>query len=148
MAMNNISAAKVATCLAPVVKAATTSGTGVAVGGYSDVTMIWMQGICADVLSGSLYWTITFEESDTSGSGYTLIAAGDIDSATATVLIDAAAEDPTLIVRRYKGSKAYVRMTATATGSHSSGTPIAAVVHLGGYIHAPVTKETELGTAS
>lgn len=149
MPLYNISGAKVATCLTPFLAHTTAeaTGTGVAVGGYADVTMIWAQGVSLDTLGGTLYWTITFEECD-DNSTWTLIAAADIEAATATVTIDASAEDPTLLVRRYRGTKAYVRMLGTKTGTHTNGTPVAALVHLGGAIHTPQTKETELGTAA
>ncbi len=149
MPLYNYAAQKVATCLTPF-KASLTAeatGTGVAVGGYADVTMVWLQGVSLDTLSGTTYWTITFEHCDDNATWVTIPAA-DIDSATATITVDAPAEDPTLIVRRYKGSKAYVRMLGTKTGTHTNGTPLAALVLLGGAIHAPITKETELGTAA
>jgi len=150
MPLYNYAAQKVATCLTPfnAKLTAEATGTGVAVGGYADVTMVWLQGVSLDTLSGTTYWVITFEESDTLGSGYTTIAAAGIDSATATITVDAGAEDPTLIVRRYRGTKAYVRMIGTKTGTHTNGTPLAALVLLGGAIHAPIDKETELGTAA
>jgi hypothetical protein len=151
MPLFNISGAKIATCLVPAVckTTANATGTGVAVGAYRDITMIWMQGISLDTLSGSVYWTVTFEESD-DNTTFTTIAASDLDNVKAynTHLIDAAAEDPTMLVRRYKGSKAYVRMLGTQTGTHTNGTPLAAIVVLADPLHAPVTQETETGTAS
>ena len=137
--------------LVPILAHTTADATGlaVAVGGYQDVQMVWNQGVALDTLGGALYWTITFEEcAVTTAGSFTLIAAGDIEGGGATVLIDAAAEDPTLLVRRYKGKLAYVRMIATKTGTHTNGTPLCAFVVLSGAVHVPVTVETELGTAT
>lgn len=140
--------AKVHQCLVPAVckTTANATGTGVAVGAYDDVLMIWEQGISGDTLGESLLWTITFEESDALATGYTTIEDADLIGGYGSHTIDAAAEDPTTLVRQYIGSKAYVRMIGTITGTHSNGTPLAAVVLLGSPRKAPVTQTTELGT--
>jgi len=125
------------------------TGLAVAVDGYSEVLMVWNQGVSLDTLSGSTYWTVTFQEcAVTTAGSFTLIGAANIEGGGATVLIDAPAEDPTLLVRRYKGKLAYVRMIATQTGTHTNGTPVSAFVVLSGAIHIPVDVETELGTPS
>lgn len=144
-----VSYAKVHQDIVPIVANNTSEGTGlgVAVGGYDDVLMIWQQGISGDTLSGSVYWTITFQES-ADNSTYTTIATANLQGGTGTHTIDAAAEDPTTLVRQYVGSQPYVRMLGTATGTHTNGTPISAVVLLGRYRKQPVTQPTELGTAS
>ncbi len=150
MAEHLINYAKVTPSLVAAVCKTTANGTGtgVSVDGYDDVLMVWHQGVSLDTLSGSVYWTITFEESDTVGSGYTTIADADLMGSDGTITIDAAAEDPTLIVRQYIGSKKYVRMLATQTGTHTNGTPLAGDVILGRGRMRPVTQETELGTPS
>lgn len=142
--------AKVHQCLVPAVckTTANATGTGVAVGGYDDVLMVWEQGISADTLAAELKWTITFEESALLGSGYTTIADADLIGGYGSHTIDAAAEDPTTLVRQYIGSKAYVRMIATNTGTHTDGTPLSAVILLGSPRQAPVTQTTELGTGT
>jgi hypothetical protein len=148
MPMHRLTDTKVCTSLAPILAHVTAdaTGTGIPVGGYEEVLMVWQQGVCLDTLSGALYWSLTFEESDTLATGYTTIATADLEGGVGTHLIDAAAEDPTIISRRYKGSKAYVRMLGTKTGTHTNGTPLAALVICGKAIHTPVTQETELGT--
>jgi hypothetical protein len=151
MAISSISGAKVINTLVPINGNTTAEGTGLAVdtNGYQDIMMIANQGVSADTLSGSIYWTVTFQEcAVTTAGSFTLIAAGDLEGGLATVLIDAAAEDPTLIVRRYKGKLRYVRILWTQTGTHTVGTPIAGTIILSNPLHMPVTQETELGTPS
>lgn len=147
--ISSIARSKFAVTLAPILANNTSEGTGVGVDryGYGDVLMVAMQGISGDTLSGSLKWTITFEESD-NNSDWNTIAAADIEGGYATWTIDAAAEDPTNIVRMYKGSKRYVRILWTATGTHTNGTPLAGFVILGHPNYIPVTQPSELGTGS
>lgn len=135
--------------IVPILANNTGEGTGVGVDcrGYHKVLMVAQQGISADTLSGSVYWTLTFEESD-DNSSFTTIATADLLGGTGTHTIDAAAEDPTLVVREYVGGKRYVRILWTATGTHTNGTPIAGFIALGHPLMAPVTQVTELGTDS
>jgi hypothetical protein len=60
-------------------------------------------------------------------------------------VIDDAAEDPTTIIRGYIGTKRYLRILWTQTGTHTNGTPIAGVIILGNPNYVPVTQPTELG---
>lgn len=147
--ISTIAANKFAVTVAPILANNTSEGTGVGVDrrGYGDVLMVAMQGISGDTLSGSVYWTITFEESD-DNSTYSTIAAADIEGGYSTWVIDAAAEDPTNIVRLYKGTKRYVRILWTASGTHTNGTPIAGFVLLGRPNSIPVTQPSELGSGS
>lgn len=140
---------KFAVTLAPILANDTPEGTGVGVDryGYGDVLMVALQGISGDTLSGSLKWTITFEESDDNAS-FSTIAAADIEGGYATWTIDAAAEDPTNIVRLYRGTKRYVRIKWTATGTHTNGTPLAGFVILGRPNKIPVTQPSELGSGA
>lgn len=151
MAINSIDGAKVINTLVPINGNTTAEGTGLAVdtNGYQDVMMIANLGVSADTLSGSVYWTVTFQEcAVTTAGSFTTIAAADLQGGLPTVLIDAAAEDPTLMVRRYLGDLRYVRILFTQTGTHTNGTPIAGTIILSNPLHMPVTQETELGTQS
>lgn len=140
---------KIVSTIVPILANNTSEGTGVGVDcrGAGKVLMVHQQGISADTLGGSLYWTLTFEDSD-DNSTFTLIDSAYLIGGTGTHTIDAAAEDPTLVVREYTGGKRYVRILATATGTHTNGTPMAAFVVLGNPLKAPVTQVTELGTDS
>lgn len=138
---------RVVQTLVPILGNTTAEGTGVgvAVGGYDSVLMIAECGISGDTLSGSVYWTIAFQESDVEGSGYANIAAGDLKGGVNDHVINAAAEDPTTIVRAYTGKKAYVRILFTQTGTHTNGTPISGVVVLSDPVYFPTSNPTELG---
>lgn len=140
---------KVVSTIVPIMANNTSEGTGVGVDcrGYKQVLMVADWGISGDTLSGSVYWTLTFEDSD-DNSSFTLIASTYLLGGTGTHTIDAAAEDPTLVVREYTGGKRYVRILGTATGTHTNGTPVAAFVILGSPHSAPITQVTELGTDS
>lgn len=135
---------KVVASLDPVSKTATWSGTGVDITGFKDATICVYFGTGGTPLSGSVYYTVTFEESDTSGSGYTTIAAGDLGGGlSGTRVVDSNTEDNQIIKRTYRGTKQYVRATGTLTGSDSSGTLVASFVILSNPIHVAVTQVTE-----
>ena len=127
--------------LTPILGHTTAEGTGVAVdlAGFEGALMAAHVGISGDTLSGSLKWTVQFQESDTTTPGdFADIAAADLIGGANAVVIDAAAEDDVIIARSYIGSKRYVRVLFTQTGTHTNGTPIAAVVIKGKPRHAPV----------
>lgn len=145
--LSTIAANKVVQNLVPILANNTGEGTPAAGAdrqGFKDCLMIAQQGISGDTLSGSLYWTISFQESD-DDSAWSNIAAADLEGGSNDHVIDAAAEDPTTIIRGYRGTKRYVRILWTATGTHTNGTPIAGVVLLGRPWRAPVTQPSELG---
>jgi hypothetical protein len=134
--------------LVPILGNTTAEGTGVAVDrqGFQDALMIAEVGISADTLSGALYWTIAFQESDTTTAGeFTNIAAADLEGGVNDHVINAAAEDPTTIVRGYRGTKRYLRILFTQTGTHTNGTPISGIIILGRPSYIPITPVTELG---
>lgn len=105
------------------------TGTGVSVVGYGSALAIAHVGVSGDTLSGSVKILPTLQHSDVSGSGFTDVAAGDIDGAF--TLIDDAAEDDVVQVVGYLGSKRYLRVLFDTTGTHTNGTPCSAVIVLG-----------------
>lgn len=127
--------------ITPVVANDTTEGTGVYVDlqGYEGAMFLAHIGQSGDTLSGSVKWTVSFQESDASGSGFADIADTDLTGGANAVVIDAAAEDEVVIQRGYLGAKRYVRVLCTATGTHTYGTPLSAVVIKGYPRHAPAT---------
>jgi hypothetical protein len=140
---------KVFQAMVPIVANDDTEGTGLTCDrlGYQHVLMIAEQGISGDTLSGSIYWTIKFQESD-DDSTWGNIANADLDNGANLWIINAAAEDPTTIIRLYKGSKRYVRIFWDATGTHTNGTPISGVCILSNPLHGPITQPSELGGTS
>jgi hypothetical protein len=133
---NNVLAVKT---IDPVVANDTTEGTGTAVdiAGYEGAMFLVHVGQSGDSLSGSVKWTISYQESDASGSGFTDVAAAELTGGTNGTVIDAAAEDEVVIQRGYLGSKRYLRVLCTADGTHTYGTPLSAVIVKGFPRHAP-----------
>lgn len=93
-------------------------------------------GNSADTLSGTVYWTITLEHSDDDSSWAAVDDASHVvdelnssfnASTGALAVIDAPAEDTITVAAHYVGPKRYSRVVIDATGSHSSGTPVAAL---------------------
>ncbi len=141
-----LKATKSVITVVPILANNTSEGTGVGVDrtGFQDAVMVAMQGISGDTLSGALLWTISFQESD-DNSSWANIAAADLEGGVNDHVIDAAAEDPTTIIRGYRGTKKYLRILWTATGTHTNGTPIAGLIVLGRPWRVPTTQVTELG---
>lgn len=106
--------------------------------GFQSVIVLFDIGLSADTLSGSLLWTLSLQESDVSGSGYTAVAAGDYLGGVSSVVV-ALGQDSAVYKLGYKGNKRYIQGVATATGTHTSGTPIGMVAVLG---HAEVLPTT------
>jgi hypothetical protein len=117
-------------CINAIVVNNTSEGTGgyVDLAGYDAALMIFDVGAALDTLSGSVYGTFSWQESDASGSGFANVAAADLLGGDNDVVIDAAAEDELVLYRTYIGSKRYVRLLVTITGTHTNGWPISGVV--------------------
>lgn len=137
---------RVGITMVPVVANDDTEGAGIGIdrNGYEEVLMIAQQGISGDTLSGSVYWTIKFQECDDNAT-WANIANADLENGANLWIIDNANEDPTTIIRLYKGSKRYVRIFWDATGTHTNGTPIAGLCILSKPLHGPITQPSELG---
>lgn len=146
--ISTISGVKVVQTLVPILGNTTAEGTGVVVDrqGFQDAVMVAEVGISGDTLSGSIKWTIAFQEcDDTTPGNFTDISAADMGGAANDHIIDAAAEDPTTVIREYRGTKRYLRIVFEQTGTHTNGTPISAVILLGRPSDIPVTQPAALG---
>lgn len=137
---------KVSQVMVPIVANDDNEGASLSVDrlGYQEVLMIASQGISGDTLSGSVYWTIKFQECDDDAT-WTNIADGDLKNGANLWIINAAAEDPTTIIRLYRGGKRYVRIFWDSTGTHTNGTPISGICLLSKPLHGPITQVAELG---
>lgn len=127
--------------LVPILGHTTANGTGLGVdlAGFEGALMIAHVGQSGDTLATGLKWTIAFQECETDTPGsYANIAAADLLGGANDVVIDAAAEDEVVVARSYIGAKQFVRILFTQTGTHTTGTPISAVVIKGFPRHAPV----------
>jgi hypothetical protein len=107
----------------PAVKTSTVTSASVDMQGYESLAILFDVGQSGDTLSGSVYWTLSLEESD-DDSNFSAVAAADTHNGAASVVIDAAAEDETVVKFGYKGASRYIRAKATATGTHTNGTPM------------------------
>lgn len=127
--------------IVPIVGNNTTEGTGAGVdlAGCDGAQLIAHIGASGDTLSGSVYLTVGWQESDVEGSGYADIAAADLTGGNDGVVIDDAAEDAVVVQRGYVGSKRYVRAYIAFTGTHTNGTPISALVVKHFLRHQPPT---------
>lgn len=103
------------------IKTTTSTGTGVDCSGYQRVAVVFIPGAITDGTH-----TASIEESDSSGSGYTAVAAADT-SGTPGALVAS-----TPLELGYLGRKRYVRAVVTVTGSPSTGGYYNAVVIRGG----------------
>jgi len=129
--------------LSPVSATSTATFTGVAVDrqGYGEAMIIVDVGISLTALSGTNYWTITFEHCDVTTAGsFTHCDDADLIGGVHTVVLDDPAEDDQLVIRTYKGTKRYVRAVGTIAGALGSGTPVSITVLLGNPNNMPVTQ--------
>jgi hypothetical protein len=120
-------------------RTADANGTGVDLQGYDGALIVAVIGAEGDTLSGSVKIEIEVEESD-DDSTYTDVANADLlgnvtGTNTGTVcVIDDNTEAPAVHKVAYVGNKRYIRAVDNRTGTHTVGTPTAAVV-VRGYPH-------------
>lgn len=114
---------------AAVVSATVTPASGVDLDGFDSAELVIAIGTAAGIATGG--WDFKLQESDSLSTGFTdVTTAGDVlyesaaspvqapDGSTGVFLtVDAAAEDEATYRVGYIGSKRYVRVVATATGS-------------------------------
>lgn len=131
---------KVVQALDPILAQTTRTSDTVDRLGYEDVFVVFNIGFCLDALSGSRTWTPKLQESD-DGSSFTDVADADTDNGAASYLIASSASDERSYLISYKGTKRYVRMVVTHTGTHTNGSPMGITVLLGNPTDAPVTQD-------
>ena len=134
-----------AVSLAAAVRTAAANGTGVDLKGYESATILVDVGAEGDTLSGSVFFEVSLEESD-DDSTYTDVAqAGIVDGTIASggifLKLDGTAggnPDSAGGIFRvgYVGGKRYIRVVLAKTGTHSTGTPIGAMVVRGHARHS------------
>ena len=105
---------------APAIPTATANGTGVDLKDAQDATVVIHAG---DWTDGSFVFTI--EESD-DNSSFSTVAAGNLDGSLPT--IDSEDEDDQIYKIGYKGTKRYIRLVSTVSGSPSTGLAFSAHV--------------------
>jgi hypothetical protein len=117
----------------PAIKTGTVTSDACNVQGYEGAAFCAIFGNSSDVLSGTLYWSGKLTECDTEGGSYTDVATEDIQIAATNsfAMVDAPTEDQACFWIGYGGSKKYVKVVITATGTHAVGTIISIVALLG-----------------
>lgn len=115
---------------------ADTDSSAVNLTGYNSCEVIVIVGAASqDTLSGSLYWTVTLQESDTYNSGFTDVSAADtVDggiTAVNAITIDANGECGLSYKLGYIGNCKYLRIHIEETGSMNYGNLFAAVAIMG-----------------
>ena len=131
---NNISPA---ISIIPAVRTAAVNGSGVDLQGYESATAVVFVGAEGDTLSSSVHFVVSLEHSD-DNSTFTDVAQADIVDGTISsggifLKMDGTAggnPDTTGEIHRvgYVGGKRYVRVVLAKTGTHSTGTPIGAMI--------------------
>lgn len=117
-----------ANSLAPgALRTASANGTGIDLAGYRKAAVVIIAGAVTDGTH-----TISVEESDISGSGYTTVDPTQLSGTPGAVVASTNQEIG------YLGTKRYIRAVTTVTGSPSTGAYYAAIVVRGGAITEPV----------
>ena len=136
---NNI---KIMQSIAPAVLDADANGTGVDTKGFENVAIVIDTGVEGITLSGTNKIEFELEHSD-DDSTYVDMASADVNGTLGTnglvLTLDANGETPQVSEIDYLGAKRYVRVVANFSGTHGTGTPIAASVILGKPRHAPAS---------
>ena len=139
---NNISPA---VSLAAAVRTAAANGTGVDLQGYESATVLVDVGAEGDTLSSSVHFEVSLEESDDNSTFTDVAQASIIDGTIASggifLKLDGTTggdPDSTGGIFRvgYVGNKRYIRVVIAKTGTHSTGTPIGAMVVRGSARHS------------
>lgn len=125
-----------------------TEGTGALIdlAGYNSATLFVLMGASGDTLSGSVKHSLVLHHGDASdGSDLAAVDEADIIGAIsgtttgAFALVDDPAEDSAVFKAGYIGSKRYVKFKDDTTGTHTNGTPLAAIWVLSHAYHEPVS---------
>lgn len=129
--------------LDPATTSATVNTAGLDMKGATGGMINVLIGESGDTLSSTVKWDLILQDSDDDSSysavtSNTDVSFADVDSSGIFATIDAAAEDDASYAIGYNGTKRYVRVACTKTGTHSNGTPIGAV-GITMPIHRPVS---------
>lgn len=121
--------------IAPAVHSATVTGTAVDRNVGADMHRTAMVVVSTGVITDGTH-TIEVQESDASASGFTAVAAADLQGAEPAVV---AADDSKVFFIGYTGSKRYLRVVSTVSGSPATGGAYGALVLLGEPRRGPVS---------
>jgi len=111
----------------------TQTGTEIDLFGYEGALIAISVGVVTDGTH-----TFTLNESDTSGSGYTLVAAGNILGTLPALVTGGSGGGSATHLVGYKGAKRYIKVIKTVTATPSTGCRVTAAVLLDKGRHLPV----------
>lgn len=122
--------------LDPAVTTSTRVGAPIDRQGYESVEHIVSLGVSGDTLSPSVSLSMKLEESE-DGTNWTAVVndsevlGAAVDATGVFALVDDPAEDGQAIAIGYVGDARYCRVQVELTGTHTNGTPVAALALLG-----------------
>ena len=120
---------KATASLDPAVRTADANGTGVDLQGVEGALVQVQVGAEGDTLAADLSIEFELEESDDNVTFTDVADADVVGTVSGTIAkIDAAAEAPSLHTAAYIGTKRYLRVVDSRTGTHTTGTATAASV--------------------
>lgn len=131
------------TSITPTVWNADTNGTGVDTANFESAMCVVDVGNSADTLNGSNTIALELEDSSDNSTFSNVAVANMIGAAGSTAsrfnFINAAAEDTAVFVVGTKNTLRYLRAVFNFTGTHSTGTPMGALIVLGHAAVLPIT---------
>lgn len=111
----------------PAVETVTLNSAEIDTQGFSANRISFFVGQSGDTLSGSIKWNFKLQESDISGSGFANVADENVYEDENLGTVDSDSDDEQVYHFNYRGNCRYLRGIATATGTHSNGTPMSIV---------------------
>jgi len=123
--------------LHPVTATTTKTSATVDVQGFDGAVLTVALGQSGDTLSGSVYWTLKLTHSDESAANFTDVTLADLRNGAETIAVNSPSLDETCYSFGYAGTKRYLRVVATASGTHTNGTPMAMLAVLGDASYTP-----------
>ena len=123
--------------LNPVVSTSTKTSTTIDLQGFNSAVVVVALGQSGDTLSGSLYWTLTLQQSNDNAT-WVALAATDTNTGATSVVVNATTLDKAAYSIGYIGNMRYLQAVATPTGSVSSGVPIGVIALRGTAAYRPV----------
>jgi hypothetical protein len=127
--------------LAPATATTTQTSSTIDMQGYNALSVVFDIGHSGDTLSGSLYWTLSLQDSP-DGSTWTAVASpntnASYDGGSATIVVNTTSSDRQAYSIGYIGNNRYIQGIATPTGAVSSGMPIGIVALRGTSGYRPV----------
>ena len=123
--------------LNPIVSTATKTSSTIDLQGFNSASIVFSLGQSGDILSSSLYWTLSLQESNDNVT-YTAVTSAETNAGVASVAVNTTTADKTTYSFGYIGGSRYLQALATPTGSVSTGVPIGIIALRGNAAYKPV----------